>query len=276
MARYNTTPNIGLKNILIGERNWGTEARENIELLDSILGIVKSGAGIFNVNLYPTHKLFPIIGLSVPVDIKTFFYLSTSDTRFYLPGQFLKATLLISFDDISDIGKDLGINIYMTTGTETTFIGLVYSCLITLQAGVTKVECSFIPTVGVNISQGECGTLGVLFAKGNYDLNGTVNIQELSLTFANCIPSLNVENKYFNINSQDYSDSMTINYDINGNIIQTIEYIDSIPRTTDITYNQNVDIQQIVITFDDIERTEVFSYDTAGNLISMVATEVII
>lgn len=40
MSIYDLTPNIGLKNIKIGSRPWGTEMRENIELLDTLIGVL--------------------------------------------------------------------------------------------------------------------------------------------------------------------------------------------------------------------------------------------
>ena len=58
MANYDLTPNIGLKNIKIGERPWGNEERENKDILDSYIGNLGS-YGRTKISLLPSNKLNP-------------------------------------------------------------------------------------------------------------------------------------------------------------------------------------------------------------------------
>jgi hypothetical protein len=56
MANYDLTPNIGLKNILIGERPWGIEERENKIILDTYLGSFNA-YGRTKISLLPTNRI---------------------------------------------------------------------------------------------------------------------------------------------------------------------------------------------------------------------------
>jgi hypothetical protein len=64
MAIYDLTPNIGLKNIKIGERPWGNEERENKIILDSVISNI-SNSGKLKISLKPQNAIKLVVSSAV-------------------------------------------------------------------------------------------------------------------------------------------------------------------------------------------------------------------
>lgn len=298
---FTTTPNLGLKKIADGERNWGPFTRENLDKLDLISAYLLA-SGKIKIGLTPQSAALvgkanePVIyGIQGAVTSWYELRFPNSDSAAFwvIPGcvtadftnDLLKATIRWKTPNVGPVVWQVQMAAIMPGSAMDVVMQPARLFSAVAAAGAEKMvesEITFTPTMQELRAGYPCIiSISRLASDPGDTLADVANLVDGSVTL-----SLPFVQPTFTINTGDIvgepdASQAVYSYDAEGRVIGVSEMVDSVLKTTTITYYPDADpnypegkIHTVAEQYGGTTRTETYTYNPDGTISGMTATVV--
>ena len=290
--RFIQTPNLGLKKVQDGIRDWGPETRENLDKVDMLAGSILNNQRV-QIALKPAAAVLTGSMFEPTLVLADGIYANWKELQ-YSYGHDISASWTVSAAETLNITSVDEITVHLRYTTLTPMAiewavafnvvendmamddGFQASRLfpVVLSSGdnkVNEVSLSFVPTPN-ELQQGKPFLVSITRLLDAYLTS--VNLIDVAIVLS--VPKANFSfSPTYNFFPGEVPDpdSVTYSYLGNGLINQIVETYSGENRTITFTYNANNDIETMTTLYLALTRVETYTYNPDGSLAGVSAVE---